>query len=85
MHFYLPKCCNVKSERLQSSLVINILHVKELDSNVTVPVTSVHRAEPAAPDLVPHLEFLQWYVPLLDRHLLPTGPGAPHVTLHTRG
>ena len=43
---FLPESSHVQSECLKSWLVVDILHVEELDGNISVPVSSVHCAEP---------------------------------------
>jgi hypothetical protein len=46
-----PERCNVEPESLEGCLVLEVLHVEELDGHVAVPVPHVDSAEPTATDL----------------------------------
>ncbi len=46
-----PERCNVEPEGLEGCLVLEVLHVEELDGHVAVPVPHVDSAEPTATDL----------------------------------
>jgi hypothetical protein len=82
----LPEGGHIEPEGLKTSrLVFQVLHVKELYSDIPVPVTRMYSTEATTSYFISNLQLFIRYVPFPDRHLSSTGPRAASITFHTGG